>query len=182
MLGLSFSILSARDGSQRQKSSGDVPARRQPFQIFVKRLDDVTLTLTLSNGDETKIGDLQRLIEDRTGIAPGEQNLTTGARSFNSRHADLPVSEYGLRRDQTLSLQGRLKGGFGERAAIADIILNELRRGNVLSDIEDSADGRRPKSHFIDPCSEVFRSRMKERRATRRNNILRTCRARERHC
>jgi hypothetical protein len=113
-----------------------VPARKEPFELFVKSLDGVTLKIALPDEQRTTLGQLQGLIEDRTGIAPGEQNLTTGTKPFNSRHAQLPVAEYGIQRNQTLSLLGRLKGGFGERAAVAEAMLKDTKHANVLGDLQ----------------------------------------------
>jgi hypothetical protein len=127
--------------SDRAKANSAASAKAalapmEPFELFVKSLDGVTLKIALPNAQQTTLGELQGLIEDRTGIAPGEQNLTTGTKPFNSRHAQLLVAEYGIQRNQTLSLLGRLKGGFGERSAIADTILKDIKHGNVLGDIQ----------------------------------------------
>jgi hypothetical protein len=114
-------------------------AKPEPFQIFVKNEDNVTFTLTLSNGPATTLGELQVMIEARTGLPLDGRNLTIGAKSFKTADANIPVSEFGLQRNQTLFLHGALKGGFGERAAMEDAILRNIRHGNVLGDIEESA-------------------------------------------
>jgi hypothetical protein len=130
----------------------------EPFQVFVKSLDDVTLTLRLPNGPETTLGELQDMIEGRAGLSLDEHSLMIGSKPFRSAHAKLPVAEYGLQRNQTLSLQGSLKGGFGERAAMADTIQHGIVHGNVLGDIEETSGVSKAKVGFcrglLDPTKQ----------------------------
>jgi tetratricopeptide (TPR) repeat protein len=120
--------------STDESQSGALP----PFQIFVKSTDGITLTLTLPERQNTLIGDLLVMVENRTGIGWDQQYLATGTKPVNRQHANLPVAEYGIQPNQTLTLQGRLKGGFGERAAIAETVLKGITHGNVLGDIHQT--------------------------------------------
>jgi hypothetical protein len=131
----------------------------EPFQIFVKSVDNVTLTLRLPNGPATTLGDLRGLVEGRTGLSLDEHMLMIGTKPFNGSHANLPVSEYGVQREQTLFLQGALKGGYGERAAMADTIMRGIVHGNVLGDIEESGGESKAKVGFgrslLDPREKI---------------------------
>jgi predicted nucleic acid-binding Zn-ribbon protein len=131
-------VLGAAPQAMRKSTEESRSDPLPPFQIFVKSTDGVTLTLSLPERENTLIGDLLVMVENRTGIGWDQQYLATGTKPVNRQHANLPVAEYGIQPNQTLMLQGRLKGGFGERAAIAETVLKGITHGNVLGDIHQT--------------------------------------------
>src|SRR5262245_11186607 len=117
---------------------GTGPSQPPPFQVFVKSVDNVTLTLTLPDGPNTTMGVLMDLVEGRTGIPMSELRLSTGTKPIQAAKPDLTAADYGIQKASTLTLNGSLKGGYGERAAIAETILAGIKRGNVKQDVQQS--------------------------------------------
>jgi hypothetical protein len=131
-----------------QGAASAVPETPEPFQLFVKSVDNITLTLRLPNGPATTLGELRGLVEGRAGVSLDEHSLMIGTKPFRAAHAGLAITEYGVQPNQTLFLQGALKGGFGERAAVADVILRGIQAGNVVSDIVKTNGESRAKAAF----------------------------------
>ena len=146
---------------EQDATGADAP---QPFQIFVRSADDVTITLRLPNGAATTLGQLRDLVESRTALSLSEHLLMIGTKPFRDSAAALALADYGIQRNQTLFLQGSLKGGFGERAAIADAIIADLRHGNVLGDIEETAGQSHARVNF---CRNLFDPKKEQGKAFR---------------
>jgi hypothetical protein len=128
---------------------GPAATRSEPFHVFVRSVDEVLLTIQLPNGPETTLGRLRDMIEGRTSLSLAEHKLMVGTKPFNAAHVKLPVAAYGIDEPgRTLTLQGSLKGGFGERAAMADTIQRDIVHGNVLGDIEESGGESKAKVGF----------------------------------
>ena len=65
---------------------------------------------------------------------------TSAGKPIDASKRDLTVHELDIRKETTLTLNGSLKGGFGERAAAEYIRVKGIKRGNVRADAEETKD------------------------------------------
>lgn len=103
-----------------------------PFQIFVRAPDESLLTLTLPNHQDTSVSEVFKMIEKRTGISMADARLVFGGKQLDKANK---LSDYNINKDSTLTVLGRILGGFGERAAIIKTASLDIKRGNVKDDL-----------------------------------------------
>jgi small subunit ribosomal protein S27Ae len=80
------------------------------MQIFVRTLDDRTLTLNVQSEDT--INEIKEIVEQREGIPVDEQRLTLGGISLDD---ELTVNECHIEEESTLYVLLDLEGGGKKR-------------------------------------------------------------------
>jgi small subunit ribosomal protein S27Ae len=80
------------------------------MQIFVRTLDDRTLTLNVQSDDT--INEIKEIVEQREGIPVDEQRLTLGGISLDD---ELTVNECHIEEESTLYVLLDLEGGGKKR-------------------------------------------------------------------
>eukprot|EP00112_Aurelia_sp_Birch-Aquarium-sp1_P021193 Seg564.1 transcript_id=Seg564.1/GoldUCD/mRNA.D3Y31 product="Ubiquitin-60S ribosomal protein L40" pseudo=true protein_id=Seg564.1/GoldUCD/D3Y31 len=75
------------------------------FQVFVRNLDAKIITIKVNN--RTTIDDVKNKISEKTGMSTSQMRLV-----FKGKYlTDGIIRDYGIRRESTIEMMGRLRGG-----------------------------------------------------------------------
>ena len=91
-----------------------MPERFASFQILIVLLTGKTLLLWVSSSD--LVQNLKQSLEFRTGIPPASQRLLFKGKQLEDL---LPLSFYDIRRDASIILSLRLRGGVVGQSSLA---------------------------------------------------------------
>jgi hypothetical protein len=81
-------------------------AMTETIQVFIKTLSGKTTTLDLDRADT--IASVKNRIQEKEGIAPGEQRLIFGGKQLED---DRTLSDYNINAESTVHMVLRLRGG-----------------------------------------------------------------------
>ena len=96
----------------------------EPWQIFVKDLNGITLTLTCS--PHTRVRDLNRMIYAKNALVEDQQRLMFAGKQLERNRF---LSDYGIQKGSTIYLLLRMLGGLDndqQKNCIADVCLRSL--------------------------------------------------------
>eukprot|EP00178_Gracilaria_changii_P010537 TRINITY_DN3064_c0_g1_i1.p1 TRINITY_DN3064_c0_g1~~TRINITY_DN3064_c0_g1_i1.p1 ORF type:complete len:103 (+),score=10.95 TRINITY_DN3064_c0_g1_i1:44-352(+) len=85
-------------------------ATAAPINVFVRDTKGRSVPIKVSYSQTT--GEVQDLIEQKTGLKKKKQVLSVGTRAVRSEDSQKPfLTEYGLQPNATIDVNGRLRGG-----------------------------------------------------------------------
>ena len=103
--------LAGKQLSDPLKSAPETGGRSEPFQVFCRTVEGKTVTVLVTPAMTMR--ELQGAVAASSGVPDESFSLTFDGKPL---HGDRTASDVGIGQNATLVQQGRLRGGYGERA------------------------------------------------------------------
>mmetsp|Transcript_218 Transcript_218/g.307 ORF Transcript_218/g.307 Transcript_218/m.307 type:complete len:113 (+) Transcript_218:71-409(+) len=97
----------SKQNIQTQQVKQFINKKDQFMQIFVKSLDNKTLTIGITK--DSTVSDLKYEIQNKLKLKASQQNLVYEGKSLKYDH--FPIQCYGINNESTLHLSGKIVGG-----------------------------------------------------------------------